>query len=649
MSTPNPFSDVIVKDPRDSGGEVPGLNDAPLQAVLDRFAPLSEDALPRPLRAAEQALLVVSEQPGYGKSHLISRLFRALHGRASLIYVQPFQNAGTAFHSLMMAVVRELHFPDRAAHGAWDRDEPTQLDLLAHAVLAHLLADLVEGRSRSLQIDTPAETAQHLRKDPVAAFQRGADPWAGWLTENWRQLEPYFEEALARRGLSLAQPGSWLRVLRAYAFAPFDPSTRRTCLDWLTGQPFDRAEAEAIGLRPGDAPPGESSPRESNVLCRSRLMELCQLASFFRPFVFTFDQTEVYGHHPALARTFGLVVATLVHEAPGQLILITANQSPWKQKVVPYIEDADLQRILFPPLVLAGLNREQAIALANLRLDAAKADAGARERFLAASWLNELFPTERNQMGARLFLQKAQQRWANAPPREESLETLYARHEEQLRRMPKQLGFNPDSLQWLVEVAGAGRPGVEVLTLDERYFSVQWKSAERITLFGFIASSHWRTWEAIARQSVDRLRGGAPQKAKSVFLRTTGEPAIPGANWKVREEIEAAQREALEIIVLAPEELAALYAARELFAEAVQGDIAYSQEEVVAFLHQRLASWWERFERPLLAADGGAAGTTPAAVVPAPEPAADLVMAEVAADSAATNRSENERPDRNDP
>jgi len=128
MSTPNPFSDVIVKDPRDSGGEVPGLNDAPLQAVLDRFAPLSEDALPRPLRAAEQALLVVSEQPGYGKSHLISRLFRALHGRASLIYVQPFQNAGTAFHSLMMAVVRELHFPDRAAQGAWDRDEPTQLD-----------------------------------------------------------------------------------------------------------------------------------------------------------------------------------------------------------------------------------------------------------------------------------------------------------------------------------------------------------------------------------------------------------------------------------------------------------------------------------------------------------------------------------------
>src|SRR5438105_4042784 len=145
MSTVNPFGELIVQDPRSRPVSVPQLNERAMRLVLESFEPLASGRPPRPRRVSGQALLITSEQPGYGKSHLLGRLFHALQGRATLVYVQPFQSAATAFHSLLQATVRELHYPNRAGAGPGDPEEPTQLDLLGESLLAHLLADLVEG------------------------------------------------------------------------------------------------------------------------------------------------------------------------------------------------------------------------------------------------------------------------------------------------------------------------------------------------------------------------------------------------------------------------------------------------------------------------------------------------------------------------
>lgn len=598
MSAPNPFADLIVKDPRSGEASVPGLNDRPLRALLERFDRAAAGPVPRPLRPTEQALLIVSEQPGYGKSHLIGRLFRTLHGRATLVYVQPFQNAATSFQSLMLAIVREMHFPDRAEHGAWSHRDPTQLDALAHFVLAHLLADLIGGVSPTFEIETPADTEAQLRGDPLGAFRRGEDVWGQWMVANWSMLEAPLEEALAQRGLCLTHPGTWLRVLKTYAFHPNDSTARRVCVDWMSGQPFDKDEAEVIGLRAGDAMSGEISPRESNAICRTRLMDLCQLASFHRPLVLSFDQTEVYGHHPGLARAFGLIVATLVHEAPGTVVVITANQSPWTQKVKPYIEDADLQRIVHPPLTLDGINRSQATELARLRLKAAGANQARLMPFLAGPWMTELFASGTSQVGVRKFLQVCQQRWENAPSRDITLDEHFDRQCADILKSPKRLIFNPDALQWLIEVAACGLPDVHVQSLEERYFAVQWTTPRRNCLFGFVAGSHWKQWQRIARISIERNRVSDPP-TKCLFFRAPDDRPIPGERWANRDEIEAARREALHIIVTTEEELAALYAARELFAEAVQGDIAYTTDEVLQFLHRRLEAWWQRLQGPV--------------------------------------------------
>ncbi len=77
----NPFEDNVVFEPREASRSVPGLNDQPLAAIIRQFERLEAEPYPRRYPVNLKAQLVTSPEPGYGKSHLIGRLFRALKGR----------------------------------------------------------------------------------------------------------------------------------------------------------------------------------------------------------------------------------------------------------------------------------------------------------------------------------------------------------------------------------------------------------------------------------------------------------------------------------------------------------------------------------------------------------------------------------------
>ncbi len=600
-----PFDELHVKEPRRVEPSVLDLNARALEQLLAAFSKLEQGTLPREPIAPSHAQLVTSEQPGYGKSHLIGRLFRELNGRATMVYVQPFQNSGTVFQSLMLAVVRELHYPVRQDAAPWEPSEPTQLDLLAHGVLAHLLADLVLMR-REIETDDPVKWADYLRANALTAFNRGDknDSWANLLRTQWDSFATLYQEALARRGVVLSSPRAWLRVLLAYAFHPFDQALRQACLDWMCAQPCATEEQERIGLRRAEAVDPEMSAEQGNDLCRSRITDLCQLARFHRPFVFCFDQTEVYGHQPALARSFGMVIAALVNEAVNHLTLVTSNQDPWVKRIALHIEHADLERFAQPPVTLEGITRKQAEELIQLRLRSWEVDAGAARRFADPRWLAELFPSTGFQMGARRFLQKCKERWQPelilpAP----ELGELYRQECEKLLANPKRHYFEPDALQWVVEIAARGVPGIEVERVkDERYCPVRWKTADAVCLFGFENGSHWRRWQSIAQYAV-RRNERAHLPVKTIFFRTPGQRPVPGSGWVVAAEIEEAKRSHLHLVALTLDEVVALYAAKDLFAAAAQGDIPNTEEEVFVFLRMQLAPWWTRL--------GGAIASVP--------------------------------------
>ncbi len=613
----DPFADWVFHEPRQPHASVAGLNDRALGRLLAQFKRLT---LPTPApgqvrRLSEPAPLVVSPQPGYGKSHLLGRLFAALEGRATLIYVAPFQSPGLCWQSILLRTIQELAFPDRADPANTILGEPaTQLDAFAHGVLAHLVAALIE--SGKAEHADPAGAAAWLRERPLESFALAdpAHPWSHWLRTVFEGFHHEMEVQLRRAGVVLQSPG-WLRVLLAYAASRPGDEVRALCHGWLSGQTLEPAEAARLGLRAGESTPADL-PDQINELCWRRLLDFCQLAGFYRPFVFCFDQTEAYGHSPVLARSFGTAVAQLHLSAANQMLVITANQQPWEETVARYLENADKDR--FAPLPLEGLNRAQGEELIRLRCRQWELSGEIIAAFFGdGHWLEERFPTGRNRMGTRQFLQVCSARWnqpegwckasilpagigKSAAPVLPTLTELLDRYTEDALGKPQRLGYNPDALRWLVEDAARGRtdftPAANAGS-PRGYLPVVWSSpgGKRVKVFlGFEPGDNWKRWRAILQEARTTC---APGRDKAVLFRTSEQAAIPGERWAIAEEIAVAKRSFFDLIELDQNMTAELYAARTLYLDAVAGDLPYRAEDVQAFLSQELDPFWQRIRQ----------------------------------------------------
>ena len=627
----DPFADWVFREPRQPHtASVGGLNDRALGKLLAQFrrllGPPFARSPARPRRLSEPAQLVVSPQPGYGKSHLIGRLFNALEGSATLIYVTPFQSASLCWQSVLLRTVQELTFPDRATPADPAAGEPaTQLDAFAHGVLAHLVARLIEtGR---IEHPEPAGAAAWLRERPLEAFALAdpAHPWSHWLRTVFEHYHHELEAELRRADIALHSPG-WLRVLFAYAASRPGDDVRPLCLGWLSGQTLEPAEAARLGLRAGEITPADL-PDQINELCWRRLLDVCQLAGFYRPFVFCFDQTEAYGHAPGLARAFGTVVAQLHLLAAHQMMVVTANQQPWEETVARYMETADKDR--FVPLPLEGLNRAQGEELIRLRCARGEVPEDMAVAFLGGDWLEDRLPTERNRMGTRQFLQACSARWrqpaawwkpaasgsapAPAPPGPAgpagpTLNELLDRYTDEARRKPRRLGFNPDVFRWLTEEAVKAR--TDVVTSANAagprgYLPVVWLNLGTVprVFIGFEPGDNWKRWRSILLEA-GRCCAPPPDappglRSKAVFFRTPEQAPIPGPRWSIASEIEAARATFLDLIELDAGSIAELYAARTLYLDAAAGDLPFPPAEVLHFLAHELSPFWERIRQPL--------------------------------------------------
>src|SRR5690606_8130049 len=112
----------------------------------------------------------------------------------------------------------------------------------------------------------------------------------------------------------------------------------------------------------------------------------------------------------------------------------------------------------------------------------------------------------------------------------------------------------------------------------------------RTFLFALEAGNHWKTWLSIA--TFARAAEEAGEERVSVCLRTPELPPIPKPSWKSAEDIHAATRSRLLLLRLDRPRMITLYAAHDLYEDAVQGDIAYEPEQVKDFLRKHLADFW---------------------------------------------------------
>ncbi len=149
---------------------------------------------------------------------------------------------------------------------------------------------------------------------------------------------------------------AWLKVLAGCAFDTADGEARSAALKWLRAEPLESEEAALLRLDQADNDGNsDSSPQEINALSFRRLQGLCQLASYYRPFVFCFDQTEFYASDPALIKALGNAIDQFHVDLRNHLTIITANHENWVTDIRPHLATSHRDR-LSPEIRLEGID-----------------------------------------------------------------------------------------------------------------------------------------------------------------------------------------------------------------------------------------------------------------------------------------------------
>ena len=603
----NPFDDNVVFEPREAEHPVAGLNDRPFAALLKQFDRLEAEPRPRrkPLRLKAQ--LVTSAEPGYGKSHLIGRLFKELGERATQVYLRPFQDAGSSWRSILLKVVQELDRPDDPHLTTAMPGQLTQLDAIAFGVMAHLLAGLIEkGRA---DCENGAEGALEMRLDPLEAFGHGRDGHylLGWMRAQFPDLLPHLLRELRESGVTLHAPArAWLRVLYAYAFSS-GGLERDSAMEWLKGNGLSAEEVAPLGLDEREIAVFDDTASKRNEDAMRRLHDLLTLAGFYRPFLFCFDQTELFTAASDLCAEFGSVIEQLVNHGLNHMIVVTTNLEPWARVIVRNFQTAHVDRFS-APIELEGMTQPQALAMARQRLAGCGVADTEIQSFCDDRWLDGVFH-DKKAHSVRAFLRFCARRCADlsegratvAP--ELSVNDYYAHYEREVRSKP--IVFDPDVLRWSVgeEVASGALPGhqVERFYDAKHLFPISWKSRSRQILFGFEDSSHSRRWDTILREATRLAAAEEARRAETrvVCLRTPEQQEIPGPGWRALGPKFEAASNCFSVHVVLEHDIATVFACYELYANVVEGNAQIGRDEALLFIREKLGPWWSRLlERP---------------------------------------------------
>ena len=586
----NPFTTDIVSDPRASLCSVSNLNTDVVNQVADKVMKLAQGDRPRYSSNRRKVLLLTAPRAGAGKSHLIGQLFRELAGEATLVYVRPFEDPETVWISVLERMVQELRFTDRFTDS--DASDVDQLSLFAHGVLSQIVADYLE-QVGSDNRETIAILRRPIRDLIGLKSNKNWNRYLSKLLTNSNVLKK-IEDHHRMRGLVMNHGlAVWMKVLFGFAYSA-NESTSCAAVEWMSAQPVEDSDLKALKLRAASVPHVDQSVFERNQTAKSRVLDLCSLATFFRPFLICFDQTENYGRSPVLARSLGCLITDLADEAKNLCTLMSTNLDPWDKRLRVNWEEAHLDRLEKPFLSLSGINQSQAAELIALRMEQFQIADQVQQNYLSGGWLSAYF-REKVEVNVRQLLSHCAERWldlgdVNAPgPSAESLAEAYDHYQDNIRVQERRLVYDRDALYWLVSELPKGLQDVELGEYSNRQVgrSPSWSYKNQTIHFGFETGSHWKRWGSIAQAALKS------SETISVYFRTIDLQKIPKPTWRVTGPIlQSAMNDRLYICELDKKTLIRIYAAHDLYADAQQGDVAFSIPDVTEFLQRELQDIW---------------------------------------------------------
>ncbi len=269
--------------------DLPSLNSGATKAIENEIKDIERTAKEAPSTLHGRSLAILGPA-GVGKTHLFLRLRRRVGPRAIFVHVRPLIGADMTPRYLLRQIVEQL---------AYESEGFRQIDALVGAIAAY---------AQGGPIRLPRAFVQELLTLPEQERAERLEQIIDHVLRLWPQADEIY-----------------LRRLLALPFAP--PLMQRALFAWLAGRELDDTQMARLHVRDG----------LSDDLIMPALRTLGAVAAPGSPIVTVFDQLEnlIDDGQTGRVRAYGNLIAELVDEVRGVVVVQMALDSEWSRAIEP--------------------------------------------------------------------------------------------------------------------------------------------------------------------------------------------------------------------------------------------------------------------------------------------------------------------------
>lgn len=303
-------------------------------------------------------ILLRSSQAGFGKSHLLSRLFA---GRSHGCFFVPLDvsrdskpNWGGMLQGVLTACVE-------AGQGGG----ASVMEQMGRRLMGEAAAELI--LRGDVPTGDPAAAITMLKRDYLRAFdmRAGGSEVARWMIGNFNVLLPLMGEVLGSRAVVEKEEAvAWLRVLARFN----------------AGNEGERKAALASVSMFGDEAAAQAGAKR-------RLRSFCRLATLDQPLVFVFDHVDALIGAKDEAMQLACMIGEMGRLQFGSGVVLSVNEDVWGSVFNGHLPGALLDRLTGREVKLTGISVSDAEDLLRQRLAAAAISATDADRFVSEAKL----------------------------------------------------------------------------------------------------------------------------------------------------------------------------------------------------------------------------------------------------------------------